>query len=507
MSFVLLPKKYEEELYGVLHCYDRILISGHLQPLAYAKGMTKYLYQQGIRIFDYPQFGQPLRDMLRDNAHQVAKENGLEIEFIRNQGAFRKEERVQEIIQERGEHPGLVHIFSAMEQCPTYQPWHDKKSHHTYLIPNTSKCLHYYFYFMDPELGLCHLRVPTWVPFRLQFYFNGHNWLAAELKEKGIAFELVDNAFVQIADFEQANELVDQLDIEKLQRKLDSLAQQYCPVVSHLNLHYHWSISQAEIATDLVFKEQQTLQQIYPHLLETLVHTVKPADIATFLGRKGVHGRYQGEMGNQFKVRLEGSRIKHRMGPVSIKMYDKFNLILRIETTVYDVSFFYQYRHVHHRDGTTTPKWAPMKKTIYSLPALLEVTVIANYRYLKFVSAIETPEIGVQKLQLLAETLTDEHHRYKGFNLLTEEDTSLFRLLLRGEFTISGFANKDLRRLLQGKTSGQITRLLKRLRMHGVIKRVRQRYKYYLTNFGRQVATMALKLREMYIIPSLAQLL
>jgi hypothetical protein len=505
MSFVLLSEKYEDELYGVLDCYDRVLISGHLHPLAYAKGMTKYLYEQGIRIFDYPQFAHPLRDMIRANAEQIAKENGLEIEFISQPGQFRKEERVQALIQERGSQPGLVHIFSAMEQCPAYQPWHNKESHKTYLKPKTSKCLHYYFYFIEPELGLCHLRVPTWVPCRLQLYFNGHNWLATQLQAQEIDFELVDNAFVQIADFEQANQLASQLDIEKLQAKLDNLAQQYCPVVSHLKLNYHWSISQAEIATDLVFKEQETLQQIYPHLLETLIHTVKPDDIATFLGRKGVHGRYQGEMGNRFNVRLEGSRIKHRMGPVSIKMYDKFNLILRIETTVYDVSFFYQYRHVHHRDETTTPKWAPMKKTIYSLPALLEVALAANQRYLKFISAIETPEVGVKKLHQLAETRTDDHHRYKGFNLLAQEDASLFRLLLRGEFTLSGFANKDLRRLLPDKNSGQITRLLKRLRMHGLIKRVGKRYKYYLTNFGRQVSTMALKLREMVIIPSLAQ--
>ena len=98
MTPILLPEKYDDELYGVLHCYDRILLSGHLQPLAYAKGMTKYLYEQGIRIFDYPQFTQPLRDMIRANAQQVAKENGLEIEFIRKQAAFRKEDRVQQII-------------------------------------------------------------------------------------------------------------------------------------------------------------------------------------------------------------------------------------------------------------------------------------------------------------------------------------------------------------------------------------------------------------------------
>ena len=38
----------------------------------------------------------------------------------------------------------------------------------------------------------------------------------------------------------------------------------------------------------------------------------------------------------------------------------------------------------------------------------------------------------------------------------------------------------------------------------GTIKKVGRRYKYYLTEFGRQVALMALKLREMVIIPELA---
>ena len=74
----------------------------------------------------------------------------------------------------------------------------------------------------------------------------------------------------------------------------------------------------------------------YPLLLETLIHAVKPQDIATFLGKK-LHGNYQGEMGNHFNTRIVGTCIRHRMGPVSIKMYDKFGRILRIEVTVNNV--------------------------------------------------------------------------------------------------------------------------------------------------------------------------
>jgi hypothetical protein len=500
----LLSERYCDNLDGVVSCYDRVVITGNIQPFCYALGMTHYLYQQEIRIFDYVKFAEPLRERIRENAEALAQANGVEIEFTRSgKKDFRKENRIQKILKERGEQPGLVHIFGCMESCSSYRPWHDKTTGKTYLKPDHSKCMTYYFYFMDEQLGLCYLRVPTWCPFRLQFYFNGHNWLANKLKERGIAYKMLDNAFIHIADYAAANQLANELDMEILHLRLDEFAQQYCPVVTDLKLNYHWSIMQTEYATDLVFKNRDALQAFYPHLLETLTHAVKPADIATFLGRK-LNGNYQGEMGNRFNKRWLGTRIKHQMGPLSIKMYDKFRFILRIETTVNNVSFFQHYRKVQHRHGSTTTCWAPMKKTIHSLPALRELLFTANQRYLKFISAIATPEVGVEKLHKLAETKTENQHRHKGFNLFSEEDTCLFRTLLQGEFFISGFTNKQLRQYLSDKSASQVTRLLKRLRIHGVIKKVGKRYKYYLTDFGLQSAAMALKLREMVVIPTFA---
>ena len=506
-----LTEKYSNELDGVLSCYDRIVITGSLYPFCYSQGMTSYLYQQGIRIFDYAKFAEPLRERLRENAEALAQANGIKIEFTRKKD-FRKETRIQQILKERGQQPGLVHIIGAMEACSSYLPWHDKTTGKTFLRSGSSKCMTYYFYFIDEQLGLCYLRVPTWCPFRLQFYFNGHNWLANQLKQRGIAYKMLDNAFVHIDDYAAANQLANEFDVELLHQRLDEFAQQYCPVITDLNastgsaqrLAYYWSVMQSEYATDLVFKSREPLQAFYPHLLETLTHAVKPADIATFLGRK-LNGNYQGEMGNRFNRRWIGTRIKHQMGPVSIKMYDKFNLILRIETTVNNVAFFKQYRQVQHRDGSTTMTWAPMKKTVHSLPALREVLSAANQRYLKFISSIATPEVGVEQLHRLAETRTEDQHRHKGFNLFSEEDTCLFRTLLQGEFFISGFTNKQLRtQHLSNKSASQVTRLLKRLRVHGVIKKIGKRYKYYLTDFGRQTAAMALKLREMVVIPTLA---
>jgi DNA-binding HxlR family transcriptional regulator len=105
----------------------------------------------------------------------------------------------------------------------------------------------------------------------------------------------------------------------------------------------------------------------------------------------------------------------------------------------------------------------------------------------------------------LTQTQIVDQRRYKGFNLLAEEDASLFRILLHGEFAITGFTNKALRGLLPGRSSAQISRLLKRLRVHKLIKKTAQRYKYYLTDFGREVTAMVLKLRELHVVPALAR--
>jgi hypothetical protein len=91
-----------------------------------------------------------------------------------------------------------------------------------------------------------------------------------------------------------------------------------------------------------------------------------------------------------------------------------------------------------------------------------------------------------------------------GFNFFDGDGEALFRAIARGELNIGGLQNKTLRRFLSGKTSGQISRQLKRLRFHGLIRKVSHGYKCYLTQFGKQVIATGLKLRELVIIPQLS---
>ena len=252
----LITTKYQNKITGVLSCFDRVIITGTIPQICYSQGMTSYLYTHNIRIFDYPKFAEPFRNEIRANAEQIARDNNIEIEFVKK-SHIRKEDLVRKVLDKRGYHPGLVHIISAMEACGSYRPWHDKITGKTFLKGNQGKCLHYYFYFIDPYLGYGYIRVPTWCPFKLQIYINGHNILANELDRNDIKYTMLDNAFDYISDFEKAQEICDDIDVKKIHKRLDVLSKRYCPVISHFDQVYHWSMMQAEYATDIVFKKQE----------------------------------------------------------------------------------------------------------------------------------------------------------------------------------------------------------------------------------------------------------
>jgi hypothetical protein len=144
-----------------------------------------------------------------------------------------------------------------------------------------------------------------------------------------------------------------------------------------------------------------------------------------------------------------------------------------------------------------------MKKYIYSLPPLITLMKASNRRYLEFISAIEDKNLGCTRLKELTKPVERNNRGYKGINFFAEEDIHIMQIISRGEFNLYGFKNKDIRRHYPQKNSGQISRLLKRLRLFGLIKRAVKSYKYYLTVLGKQVILAAMKIRELVIIPAL----
>lgn len=487
----------------VLSCFDRVVITGTLPDIAYPDAMARFLGARGIRLFDFPKWAETVRDAIRRDTERLAAAAGLEIEFVRSLKGFRKEARIKQILAERGEQPGLVHIFSAMEAGSSYRAWYDKPSGRTLLKRRPAKCLHYYFYFIDEDFGLCYLRVPTWAPFRRQVYFNGHSWLACQLTQAGIGFAMLDNAFRAIDDPERAQQLADGLRADALHRHLDAWVRRFCPALCQFRSAYHWSFMQVEYATDVVFHRQRDFQPLYEKITRVAVLVLKAPHIATFLGRK-LTNACRDEVGNDFSTRIAGTRIRHFLGPAAIKLYDKGGLIARVETTTNDVSFFKHYRAVEQRDGTRVYKHAPLRKSIYSLHDLRQLLTAANNRYLGFMALVHNPDAAQKDLAKMAAPSKVNGRSCRGFDLFLDLDYQLFLVLARGEWALSGFRARDLRDHIPDLSSGRSSYLLKRLRTHGLIKKVGHCYKYYLTKLGRRVLLTALILREWFVLPTLA---
>ena len=192
-------------------------------------------------------------------------------------------------------------------------------------------------------MGLCYLRVPTWLPFRLRFYFNGHAWLASELCRAAIAFRMEDNAFVEIADWPQAQVLSDAFPIQALNADLNALARQYVPFLKQFPSGYYWSLMQVEYSWDLSWKRAADLAPVYAEVSRQAILTVKAPDVAKFLGKRLSP---EAALTSDFRTRIEGTRIRHSLGPASLKLYDKRGRVLRLECTANDVTFFKHYRKV-----------------------------------------------------------------------------------------------------------------------------------------------------------------
>ena len=126
-------------------------------------------------------------------------------------------------------------------------------------------------------------------------------------------------------------------------------------------------------------------------------------------------------------------------------------------------------------------------------------------RYLAFIGELEDRSGGQTNLDQISRTVKDEHERsWRGFNFILGPDLTVLLGIVRGEYQISGMSNRRLQAVLPGRSSGQIGRILKRLRLHGLIKKVGKTYKYYLTELGRRAVLVGLKLKERLIVPGLA---
>jgi hypothetical protein len=220
--------------------------------------------------------------------------------------------------------------------------------------------------------------------------------------------------------------------------------------------------------------------------------------------------RFNGEVVTKHLIRPEGVCIKHRLNRNTLKMYDKQGSVLRVETTINDTSDFGVHR-ASEQDPSGPKKWRKLRKGVADLPRRAALSQAANTRYLTAQAAVDRQTPLGSVADKLAKPVITKTSRSRGLTPLTGIDSQLIAILLRGEFTLNGFRNRDIRDLLfpttpaatshrtatpdadetasaaRRRQSGQVTRLLHLFRAHGLIQKISRTHRYQLTATGRRI--------------------
>jgi hypothetical protein len=205
------------------------------------------------------------------------------------------------------------------------------------------------------------------------------------------------------------------------------------------------------------------------------------------------------------KHRPEGIRIKHRLNRNTIKMYDKQGSVLRVETTINDARDRKVFRP---KEGQPRGKksWRPLRKGIADLHRRAQISQAANERYLESMATVEET-VSLQELaQQLCQPTELDGRRVRALNPFSVDDARLLAAVNRGEFLLNGFRNGDLRPLLfvpdeasaeeTRRQASAVTRKLRLLRAHGLIRKVPKTHRYMLTNRGQSAIAALLAARQ-----------
>ena len=493
--------QFADKIKGTFSFFDRMILNGYFRPLLSEQARIGYLYAMGIPLRDFTDYFKTVTDQLTKQIEDSAGELGRPVVYLPST-RDKKEDIAKSFLRSNPPDDGLVCVLKTLEACRTAKVV--GKDGKQFLKSSATKCLHYYLYYLDKEFGFMFVKIQTWFPFNIQIYINGRELMKHVLDANGISYQCYDNSFTDLSDVAKAQELADHFDSHKLSRRLDSFARSINPfldTVQHsLGQGYFWCVDQCEFATDVMFQERSFLEDLYPSLVGHAFYDLSCTDVFTFMGRKP-DPRFQGEAVSDYKNRPIGCRVKFKLKSNSVKVYDKCS-VLRIETTINNPREFKVFGTVRHHDGTESRQWKPMGKSISNLYRYAEVSKACNQRFLDTMVDIIPVQSTLAEIGTVCGGKTVRGKRISGFNVWAPDVVRIMETVCDGRYLINGFRNKDISRFIlpdmkdARKRSSKTSRILKKLRQHGLIKKVPRSRRYHVTSKGRRVMGALIELRH-----------
>ena len=492
---------------GVLSGWDRLAFNATLGWFCSLQGLRIFLCARRILFKDFANWAQGLTHRIRQGCDQTALALGIPSIYL-PPCAKDKEKRAREIARQRGVDTGPICRFSVLEPCFTPTVTGNRATHNLELALRRSQCVWEYFYFNDPDVGFGHLRLQTWLPFMVKGCLNGRHWLERDLLREGMDYVKADNCFRWVQDAGRAQELLKaQLQTNWPEFFAKRMAI-YFPVMANLlgpeGLEYYWTAEETEWATDIMFRDTAALDRLFPLLSRHAMMVADSANVMRFLGQIAADAklpaRATGDIRGDRRRRHEGMRVKHSHGKNSVKMYNKAGNVLRAETTINAPAAFKVFRE---DAAGGRGDWLAMRKGTADFHRRAQVSQKSNERYLDALSACESEATLLETVAGVCARKRQDKRSARALNPWGAKDHRLLEFLAQGQWAINGLRNRNLALWLEPKAgeldcagrrclTARVSRLLRLLRVHGLIRKTPKTHRYQITPKGKEVAALVI---------------
>jgi hypothetical protein len=499
--------RHAGDITGVLSFWDRLVFRGVLKKIAYVAGMDLYLSMSGVLFKGFGTFALRCSEKLKAASLAIAEREGRPVEYLASGGTDKEAFARGIAVRDRIE-AGLVAVLTCVEPCRAYDIHRNAKTKFLELVRRPRKCLHLYFYLIDPVFGWLNARIQTWFPFDVQVCVNGREWLSRKLDKAGVGYVRQDNCFTHLTDPAKAGQIAKKEFQRDWPRLLGRIAAMLNPaheeIFGRFNVGYYWTAYQSEWATDVMFRDAAALAPVASAMMRQAISSFSCKDVMKFLHPQA-SGRFQGELVTDFTNRCEGRRVKFFVGQNSVKFYDKQASVARVETTIQNPKPF---KVMRPKEGGTSDdiQLRPMRKGVADLYQRAEVSQGVNERLLEAFAAADAGDRLGTVLTESAKPVKWKTRTVRGLRAWDPAEIQFCRALNDGRFVLSGIRNRDLQSLLykspadsnseKRHRAASVTRRLRMMRAHGVLQKIPSTHRYKVTKAGRIFLTALLQAQE-----------
>jgi hypothetical protein len=498
-------QQFGSKIKGVLTGFDRIVFKGCLRHLAYAEGAAKFLARRSVLNKDYKAWMQAQSAALVTTGEKRALEQtGVGITYIPSLRE-RKEELAHARMREKGVASGLIGVWSCTESCRTFRAVFDPGAGRPRLRPDFGKCKHLYFYYNHTEFGFMSVRLQTWFPYEIQIALNGREWLRRGLERQGVAHTVDGNKFLGVGDFAVAQGLLDAQPIAAWFGILDGFAREAFPTMEQTlgdGPGYRWTLWQSEWATDFIFDAAGSVAPLMDRLLRHELANGTGERVLRYFGKPvrpdgQPHPLADPDILSRANRWYNGMRMKHWLDGNSVKFYNEHNA-LRFETTLNNPAPFKVWRC---KEGAPDgPKERlPLRKGVADIPLRAKVCGEINARFIGQAAQVKDTA-KVREIVASVGRKTRDGRPVRTLDILGKDRELLAAVADPTLASLGGITNKALQQTLAGtewakgmtgkRLSARIGRNLRLLRDHGLISKVPEQRKYYLSDKGRRLTAL-----------------